>query len=158
MTRVVAIVRRMATKEAAPRRARGSIDLPPSGACRVRVYAGADPLTGRRHDLIEVVPPGPTAAADAEKARSAALMAGQLRLIRRQLAIFTAVALVALLVVALSYLQMPRLLGVGQMPVTATLPETGGLAASALVTYRGQQVGKVKDVRPAPSGVSTAPP
>jgi phospholipid/cholesterol/gamma-HCH transport system substrate-binding protein len=80
-------------------------------------------------------------------------MAGQLRLIRRQLAIFAVVALVALLVVGLSYLQVPRLLGIGQMPVTATLPETGGLAANALVTYRGQQVGKVKDVRLAPTGV-----
>jgi phospholipid/cholesterol/gamma-HCH transport system substrate-binding protein len=80
-------------------------------------------------------------------------MAGQPRLIRRQLTVFAAVALVALLVVAVSYLQVPRLLGIGQLPATATLPETGGLAANALVTYRGQQVGKVKDVRLAPSGV-----
>jgi phospholipid/cholesterol/gamma-HCH transport system substrate-binding protein len=80
-------------------------------------------------------------------------MAGQLRLIRRQLTVFAAVALVAVLVVALSYLQVPRLLGIGRMPATATLPETGGLAANALVTYRGQQVGKVKDVRLAPTGV-----
>ena len=27
------------------------------------VYAGADPLTGKRHDLVEVIPPGPKAAA-----------------------------------------------------------------------------------------------
>jgi hypothetical protein len=36
----------------------GSIDELPSDALRVRVYAGVDPVTKRRHDLIEVVPPG----------------------------------------------------------------------------------------------------
>jgi hypothetical protein len=39
-------------------------------AFRVRVYAGSDPLTGKRHDLTEVVPPGPRAAAEAEKVRA----------------------------------------------------------------------------------------
>jgi integrase len=51
-------------------RSRGTIDRLPSGAFRVRVYAGSDPLTGKRHDLTEVVPPGPRAAAEAEKVRS----------------------------------------------------------------------------------------
>ena len=36
----------------------------------MRVYAGSDPLTGKRHDLTEVVPPGPKAAAEAEKVRT----------------------------------------------------------------------------------------
>jgi integrase len=55
----------------APRpRTRGAIDLLPSGAYRVRVYAGTDPVTGKRHDLVEVVPPGPKAAAEAEKVRT----------------------------------------------------------------------------------------
>ena len=40
----------MAGKE----RARGAIDELPSGMYRVRVYAGVDPLTGKRHDLIEL--------------------------------------------------------------------------------------------------------
>ncbi len=43
------------------RREQGSIDELPSGALRVRVYAGTDPITKRRHDLVEVVPPGPGA-------------------------------------------------------------------------------------------------
>src|SRR3954470_20376165 len=51
-------------------RSRWTIDRLPSGAVRVRVYAGSDPLTGRRHDLTEIVPPGPRAAAEAEKVRS----------------------------------------------------------------------------------------
>jgi integrase len=33
------------------------------------VYAGIDPVTKRRHNLIEVVPPGPKAWRDAEKIR-----------------------------------------------------------------------------------------
>ncbi|WP_433291504.1 tyrosine-type recombinase/integrase [Pseudonocardia sp. CA-142604] len=60
----------MTRTNGARRRSRGSIDLLPSGALRVRVYAGKDPVTGRRHDLIEVIPPGPKAAAQAEAART----------------------------------------------------------------------------------------
>ena len=40
----------------------GSIDALPSGALRVRVYAGVDPVTKRRHDLIEVVAARPAGA------------------------------------------------------------------------------------------------
>jgi integrase len=39
----------------------------PSGVLRVRVYASRDPLTKRDHYLVEIVPPGPEAAAEAEK-------------------------------------------------------------------------------------------
>src|SRR5947199_7188931 len=51
-------------------RARGGIDELPSGAIRVRVYAGTDPLTGRRLDLTEVVPAGPAAWDEAEATRA----------------------------------------------------------------------------------------
>ena len=40
-------------------RTRGSIDELPSGTLRVRVYAGQDPVSKRRHDLIEIISPGP---------------------------------------------------------------------------------------------------
>ena len=36
---------------------------------RVRVYAGEDPLTGKRHSLVEIIPQGPKAATLAEAAR-----------------------------------------------------------------------------------------
>jgi hypothetical protein len=36
------------------RRQRGSIDELPRGALRVRVYAGTDPISRRRHDLVAV--------------------------------------------------------------------------------------------------------
>src|SRR5918995_7030256 len=51
-------------------RTRGAVDRLPSGAYRVRVYAGSDPVTGKRHDLTELVPAGPKAAAEAEKVRT----------------------------------------------------------------------------------------
>ena len=50
------------------RKQRGAIDELPSGALRVRVYAGTDPITGKRHDLIDVIPPGPKATDLAEEA------------------------------------------------------------------------------------------
>lgn len=52
------------------RRSRGEIETLPSGSLRVKVYAGSDPLTGRRHYLSETVPAGPTAESDAEQART----------------------------------------------------------------------------------------
>lgn len=54
---------------AAAGRSRGSIDELPSGALRVRVYAGVDPVSKRRHDLIEIVPPGPGAEKQARRIR-----------------------------------------------------------------------------------------
>jgi hypothetical protein len=59
------------TRRSAPRkRQRGSIDVLPSGALRVRVHAGTDTLTKRRNDLIEIIPAGPNAAKEAEQART----------------------------------------------------------------------------------------
>jgi integrase len=52
------------------RRARGGLDSLPSGAIRVRVYAGIDPMTKKPHYLSETVPPGPDAEALAEKTRT----------------------------------------------------------------------------------------
>ncbi len=53
-----------------PGQGRGSIDELPSGAFRVRVYAGVDPVTKRRHDLVEVIPPGPKACKQAQAAQA----------------------------------------------------------------------------------------
>jgi integrase len=51
------------------RRARGGVETLPSGALRVRVYAGTDPVSGRRHYLKEVVPAGPDAERRADAVR-----------------------------------------------------------------------------------------
>src|SRR3954462_3250830 len=53
-----------------PRRSRGAVDRLPSGAYRVRVYAGTDPVTGRRPARVGGVPAGPRAEAEAEKVRT----------------------------------------------------------------------------------------
>lgn len=55
------------------KKVRGEIEALPSGSYQVRVYAGIDPLTRKRHYLTEVVPPGPKAAAKAEKVRTRSL-------------------------------------------------------------------------------------
>lgn len=49
-------------------RVRGAIDTLRSGSLRVRVYAGIDPVTKKRYDLTEIIPPGPRAQALAEDA------------------------------------------------------------------------------------------
>jgi integrase len=49
------------------RRQAGQIEMLPSGALRVRVYAGIDPVTRKRHYLNETVPSGPGAEREAKK-------------------------------------------------------------------------------------------
>jgi ATP dependent DNA ligase C terminal region len=60
----------LAAPRAGRRKQRGTIDVLPSGALRVGVYAGKDPVTGRRYDLQEIIPPGPKAETLAEEART----------------------------------------------------------------------------------------
>lgn len=64
-----------------------------------------------------------------------------------QLAIFGVVSLVAISVMTFNYIRLPRLLfGIGTYAVTVELPETGGLYERANVTYRGTEVGLVKEI------------
>ena len=49
---------------------RGEIETLSSGSLRVRVYAGVDPLTKKRLRLEEIIPAGPKAWDEAEKART----------------------------------------------------------------------------------------
>jgi integrase len=60
----------MASASKARQRKRGEVETLPSGSLRVRVYAGIDPISKKRHYLTEVVPAGPKAAAQAEKVRT----------------------------------------------------------------------------------------
>ena len=63
--------RRSVAKQSAKRkRQRGEVEVLPSGSFRVRVYAGVDPLSGKRHYLRATVPAGPNAAKEAEKVRT----------------------------------------------------------------------------------------
>src|SRR5207244_8974365 len=47
--------------------ASAQIETLPSGSLRVRVYAGIDPVSKKRHYLVETVPAGPKAAAEARR-------------------------------------------------------------------------------------------
>jgi Integrase core domain len=51
-------------------RARGQIETLPSGSLRVKVYAGLDPVTRRKHFLTEIIPPGHHGRRAAERART----------------------------------------------------------------------------------------
>lgn len=52
------------------RRTRGEIETLPSGSLRVRVYAGIDPISGKRQYLTQVVPAAKNAAKEAEQVRT----------------------------------------------------------------------------------------
>ena len=54
-------------------RSRGQVETLPSGSLRVKVYAGTDPISGKRLYLDETIPAGPRAAKEAEKAHAAAV-------------------------------------------------------------------------------------
>jgi phospholipid/cholesterol/gamma-HCH transport system substrate-binding protein len=71
-----------------------------------------------------------------------------------QLAIFLVVSLIAFLVMAFGYMRLPNLLfGIGHYTVTVQLPEAGGLYQRGNVTYRGSEVGQVKEVHLTEHGV-----
>jgi phospholipid/cholesterol/gamma-HCH transport system substrate-binding protein len=75
------------------------------------------------------------------------------RRIKIQLTIFGTLTLIAVGVLVVHYLHMPTLMGVGQYTLKADLPGSGGLYATANVTYRGIAIGKVTDVEPTKKGV-----
>jgi integrase len=58
----------MAARTGRRQRQPGNIEELPSGALRVTVYAGIDPVTKKRNRLREIIPAGPDAWVDAEKA------------------------------------------------------------------------------------------
>src|SRR5246127_5277402 len=75
------------------------------------------------------------------------------RRIKIQLALFGTLTTIAVSVLVLHYLHIPTLMGVGQYTLKADLPASGGLYASANVTYRGITIGKVTAVEPTRKGV-----
>jgi phospholipid/cholesterol/gamma-HCH transport system substrate-binding protein len=74
------------------------------------------------------------------------------RLIRIQLVVFTILTVIALVVLGWYYLRIPSLVGIGQYKLYADLPRSGGLYATANVTYRGATIGKVTEVSPTERG------
>ncbi|MUL46317.1 MCE family protein [Mycobacterium sp. CBMA293] len=77
------------------------------------------------------------------------------RRIKIQLAVFALIAMLAVSVMTLHFLQLPALLfGVGRYTVTVELPRTGGLYSTGNVTYRGTEVGRVEAVNLTKDGVA----
>ncbi|MEI7714976.1 MAG: MCE family protein [Mycobacterium sp.] len=72
--------------------------------------------------------------------------------IKRQLTAFAVLTVVVLTVLAVYYLRVPSLLGIGQYTLKAQLPSSGGLYRTSNVTYRGNTVGKVTAVEPTKEG------
>ncbi|MGY4098461.1 MCE family protein [Nocardia sp. R16R-3T] len=75
------------------------------------------------------------------------------RFVRIQLAIFSVLTVIGLVVMASTYARLPAMFGIGRYEVTVELKATGGLYPTANVAYRGTNVGKVREVRLTPTGV-----
>ena len=74
------------------------------------------------------------------------------RFIKIQLILFSILTLIALVALGWYYLRLPALAGIGQYDLHADLPRSGGLYATANVTYRGTTIGKVTEVVPTENG------
>jgi len=71
-----------------------------------------------------------------------------------RLAILAVVSVIAFSFMVFDYMKLPQLLfGLGEYTVRVQLPQSGGLYARANVTYRGTEVGLVKDVQITDTGV-----
>jgi phospholipid/cholesterol/gamma-HCH transport system substrate-binding protein len=75
------------------------------------------------------------------------------RQIKVQLVIFVVVSVVAATVMIFNYIDVPALFGVDRYTVTIDLAQSGGLYQRANVTYRGSEVGRVKEVHLTDTGV-----
>jgi phospholipid/cholesterol/gamma-HCH transport system substrate-binding protein len=75
------------------------------------------------------------------------------RRIKTQLVVFAVVSLTAITIMFFNYMQIPTtFFGVDRYQVTLQLPQAGGLYEGGNVTYRGVEVGRVRDVRLTDSG------
>ncbi|MBD0861114.1 MCE family protein [Gordonia sp. zg691] len=75
------------------------------------------------------------------------------RFVRMQLMIFAIVTVIAMVVMALFYIRVPSMFGVGSYQVQLLLPTSGGLYQNANVSYRGVYIGKVDSVELTDTGV-----
>ena len=74
------------------------------------------------------------------------------RFIKFQLVLFTILTILSIAVLGWYYLRVPSLVGIGQYKLYADLPRSGGLYATANITYRGTQIGKVTALEPTERG------
>lgn len=74
------------------------------------------------------------------------------RFVKLQLTVFALVTVVSVGVMAIVYMRLPALAGIGRYTVSVALPTSGGLYNTANVTYRGMTIGTVTSVRPTTTG------
>ncbi len=75
------------------------------------------------------------------------------RLVWRQLITFGIITVITAIALGWYYLRVPTAMGIGQYPLKADLPTSGGLYKTANVTYRGETIGRVTAVEPTETGV-----
>ncbi|MGW5314504.1 MCE family protein [Nocardia thailandica] len=75
------------------------------------------------------------------------------RFVRIQLSIFAVLTVIGLVVMGGMYVQLPAMFGIGRYEVTVKLAATGGLYPTSNVSYRGTNIGVVREVRLTPAGV-----
>lgn len=68
------------------------------------------------------------------------------RTIYIQLAVLAVISVIAGTVMAVGYIRLPAMFGIGRYSVSMELQQSGGLYPTANVTYRGSKVGKVESV------------
>ena len=73
--------------------------------------------------------------------------------VRMQLVIFSIVTIISIIAMAVFYIRIPEMFGIGSYRVQMSMPATGGLYQNANVSFRGVNVGKVDAVRLTPEGV-----
>ncbi len=63
--------------------------------------------------------------------------------VRAQLLIFSVVTVISIVAMAVFYIRVPQMLGIGSYTVNLSMPASGGLYQNANVSFRGVDVGKV---------------
>ncbi|MGW5524932.1 MCE family protein [Gordonia sp. NPDC003950] len=76
------------------------------------------------------------------------------RFVRIQLILFAIITVIAMVAMAIYYVRVPAMFGVGRYTVTLNMPNTGGLYQNANVSFRGVNVGKVRSVSLTEDGVT----
>lgn len=74
--------------------------------------------------------------------------------VKVQLAVFSVIAVTAVVILTVGYMNVPAMLGIGRYTITVQLYESGGLYESSNVTYRGTEVGRVENIEVAETGLT----
>lgn len=72
----------------------------------------------------------------------------------RSIVVFLVIAAISMTYVAISYVNIPRLIGIGRYSVTVDVPDGSGLYPNSVVTLRGVQVGQVEGIRLTSTGAA----